>query len=41
MLRASENGGIIFPLTPQFYAKSATIEEMVDWTAWWEGCCRE
>jgi 4-hydroxy-3-polyprenylbenzoate decarboxylase len=30
MLRAAENGAIIFPLTPQFYAKSATIEEMVD-----------
>jgi 4-hydroxy-3-polyprenylbenzoate decarboxylase len=30
MLRAAENGAIIFPLTPPFYAKSATIEEMVD-----------
>ena len=30
MLRAAENGAIIFPLTPQFYTKSATIEEMVD-----------
>jgi 4-hydroxy-3-polyprenylbenzoate decarboxylase len=30
MLRAAENGAVIFPLTPQFYAKSATIEEMVD-----------
>jgi 4-hydroxy-3-polyprenylbenzoate decarboxylase len=30
MLRAAENGAIIFPLTPQFYAQSTTIEEMVD-----------
>lgn len=30
MLRASENGAIIFPLTPPFYAKCETIEEMVD-----------
>jgi 4-hydroxy-3-polyprenylbenzoate decarboxylase len=30
MLRASENGAIIFPLTPQFYAQCETIEEMVD-----------
>ena len=30
MLRAAENGAIIFPLTPQFYAQCSTIEEMVD-----------
>jgi len=30
MLRAAENGAIIFPLTPPFYAHCATIEEMVD-----------
>jgi 4-hydroxy-3-polyprenylbenzoate decarboxylase len=30
MLRAAENGAIIFPLTPPFYTKSETIEEMVD-----------